>query len=93
MPLIVNSQPPDYKKHLDTYEIVITVFIGLVIFGGFVSWKYFRVEEKSSLANDTPQAAYQESTPTPTPSPTETPRTNPFENTNPFANQYENPFN
>jgi len=40
-----------HQRHVDLYEGIIVILIGVVIFGGYLSWKYWRLEESSSLAD------------------------------------------
>ncbi len=77
-----------HQRHVDLYEGIIVILIGVVIFGGYFSWKYWRLDESLSSADKiyapaasddrTIQAELEISAE----QAIEAPRTNPFTNIN-----------
>ena len=85
-------------KHLDLHETILVLLIAAVIGGGFISYKYLRVEISQPRAQGPNQAASDDrvaqevSDALPQNPGASIPSTNPFDETNPFSDVYENPF-
>jgi hypothetical protein len=88
-----------HQVHFDLYEGVVAILIVMVLFGGYFSYRYLRVEESTSSADQMPApAAYDrdasedEEVLTQAVAEEAIPQSNPFSDTNPLSSVYENPF-